>query len=98
MIKNRKSIELRPKIVETNEEFGHFEVDTIVGAGNKGAILTIVERKTKMLLMSKLKGKNAKEVAQSMVDLLLPYKPYIQTITSDNGTEFSAHQWISEKL
>ncbi|CEN46448.1 transposase (fragment) [Capnocytophaga canis] len=40
VIKNRKPIRLRPEIVLTNEEFGHFEVDLIVGAEHKGAILT----------------------------------------------------------
>ncbi|MFJ1431464.1 hypothetical protein ACILE2_11785, partial [Capnocytophaga canimorsus] len=42
LIKNRKPIRLRPEIVLTNEEFGHFEVDLIVGTEHKGAILTIV--------------------------------------------------------
>lgn len=55
--KNKKSIDNRPKIVLTNEEFGHFEVDLIVGTERKGSILTIVERKTKFLLMQKLRGK-----------------------------------------
>ena len=98
LIKNKKSINERPAVVLRNEEFGHFEVDLIIGAGQKGAILTIVERKTKFLLMKKLKSKNAKELAKSMIDILLPYKKHIKTITSDNGLEFAEHQWISEKL
>ncbi|MFJ1354119.1 hypothetical protein ACILDV_08420 [Capnocytophaga canimorsus] len=31
LIRNRKPIRLRPEIVLTNEEFGRFEVDLIVG-------------------------------------------------------------------
>ena len=58
IIKNKKSIETRPEIALTNEELGHFEIDLIIGAEVKGAILTIVERKTKFLFMEKLKGKN----------------------------------------
>lgn len=98
IIKNKKSIETRPEIVLTNEEFGHYEIDLIIGAEGKGAILTIVERKTKFLFMEKLKGKNAKELAKSIVNTLLPYKNAIKTITSDNGTEFAEHQYISQKL
>lgn len=98
MIKNKKSIDLRPEIVLSNEEFGHFEVDLIIGAEQKGAILTIVERKTKFLFMRKLKGKNAEELAEFMIDILLPYKKHIKTITSDNGTEFAHHSLISKKL
>jgi IS30 family transposase len=98
VIKNKKSIDNRPEIVLTNQEFGHYEIDLIIGAEGKGAILTIVERKTKFLFMEKLKGKNAKELAKSMVNKLLPYKNSIKTITSDNGTEFAEHQYISHKL
>lgn len=98
VIKNKKSIEARPEIVSTNQEFGHFEIDLIIGAEGKGAILTVVERKTKFLFMEKLKGKNAKELAKSMVSTLLPYKNSVKTITSDNGTEFAEHQYISQKL
>lgn len=98
VIKNKKSIDNRPEIVLTNQEFGHFEIDLIIGAEGKGAILTVVERKTKFLFMEKLKGKNAKELAKSMVNIMLPYKNSIKTITSDNGTEFAEHQYISQKL
>jgi IS30 family transposase len=98
IIKNKKSIETRPEIVLTNQEFGHYEIDLIIGAEGKGAILTIVERKTKFLFMEKLKSKNAKELAKSMVNTLLPYKNNIKTITSDNGTEFTEHEYISQKL
>lgn len=98
VIKNKKSIEMRPEIVLTNQEFGHYEIDLIIGAEGKGAIATVVERKTKFLFMEKLKGKNAKELAKAMVNMLLPYKNTIKTITSDNGTEFAEHQYISQKL
>lgn len=98
VIKNKKSIDLRPEIVLSNEEFGHFEVDLIVGAEHKEAILTIVERKTKFLIMKKLSSKNAKNLAQTMVEALLPYKDFVRTITSDNGLEFYEHQYISKKL
>lgn len=98
VIKNKKSIELRPEVVLTNTEFGHFEIDLIIGAAGKGAILTMVERKTKFLFMVKLRGKNAKESAGAVVNALLPYKEIVKTITSDNGSEFAEHQYISEKL
>ncbi|CEN50563.1 conserved hypothetical protein [Capnocytophaga canimorsus] len=78
VIKNRKPIRLRPEIVLTNEEFGHFEVDLIVGAEHKGAILTIVERKTKFLIMRKLSDKKAKILAKAMICTLLPYKDYVK--------------------
>ena len=52
-----------------------WEMDTIIGKDGKGAILTLKERSTQLLLMTKLKkGKNAKEVAKEVVCLLLPFK------------------------
>ena len=92
VIPNRTSISLRPKEAD-GKRFGDFEMDTIVGKGNHGAILTIVERNTNMLFMRKLrKGKNARELAKNVVWMLSPYKKYIKTITTDNGTEFACHE------
>lgn len=33
-----------------------------------------------------------------MVNALFPYKEFVKTITSDNGTEFAEHKYISKKL
>lgn len=98
VIPNRTGIDERPAEAD-GKRFGDFEMDTIVGKGNHGAILTIVERNTNMLFMRKLpKGKNAKELAKNAVRLLEPYKQHIKTITTDNGTEFSCHEYITKKL
>lgn len=97
-IPNRVGISERP-VEADGTRFGDFEMDTIVGKGNHGAILTITERNTNMLFMRKLnKGKNAEELANTVVRLLEPYKKYIRTITTDNGTEFACHEMITEKL
>jgi len=86
-------------VVDERSRIGDWEVDTIVGPANKGAMLTVVDRKLGFLFLRKLEhGKNADGMAQAMIDLLLPYKSDIQTITSDNGTEFARHKEISEKL
>jgi IS30 family transposase len=98
-IKNKVSIEQRPEIINQKQRFGDWEIDTIVGKENQGAILTVTERKTGFLLMKKLsKGKNAKSIAKELYLLLLPYKDHVFSITSDNGTEFYEHQWIAQKL
>jgi IS30 family transposase len=98
-IKNRTSIDQRPQVINNKERFGDWEIDTIVGKNNKGAIVTIVERSTAFFLMKKLPdGKNAKSLARTVVDILLPYKNFVHSITSDNGTEFAEHQRIERKL
>ncbi len=97
-IPNRTSISERPKEAD-GKRFGDFEMDTIVGRGNHGAIVTLIERSTNMLFMRKLKrGKNAKELARAVIHLLSPFKGHIKSITTDNGTEFACHETISKSL
>lgn len=98
-IRNRISIEERPSVIDNKERFGDWEIDTIIGKDNKGAIVTIVERTTNFFMMRKLpKGKDSKELSKVVIDMLLPYKNSVLSITSDNGTEFAEHQVIAEKL
>ena len=97
-IPNRISISERPTEVD-GKSFGDFEMDTIVGRGNHGAIVTLIERSTSMLFMRKLKkGKNAKELARTIIHLLSPFKEHVKSITTDNGTEFACHEMIGKSL
>jgi IS30 family transposase len=99
MIRNRVPIDQRPDAVNKKERFGDWEIDTIIGKDGKGAIVTIVERKTAFFMMRKLyKGKNAKALAKTIVEMMMPYKNHVLTITSDNGTEFAEHEFIASKL
>ena len=98
-IKDRVSIDLRSDIINNKLRFGDWEIDLIIGKDGKGAIVTIVERTTAFFLMKKLPfGKNAKQLAKIVILMLLPYKAFVHSITSDNGTEFAAHKKISKKL
>lgn len=97
-IKDRVSIHQRPKEAD-GKRFGDWEMDLVVDKeGN--AILTLVERSTNFLVMEKLKqGKKAKPLAKAVWRLLLPYKgESLKTITTDNGSEFAEHKWITQKL
>lgn len=74
-------------------------MDLIVDKDNN-AILTMIERSTNFLLMEKLRhGKKAKPLAKAVYRLLLPYKGEgLKTMTTDNGSEFAEHEWITKKL
>ena len=74
-------------------------MDLIVDKDNH-AILTMIERSTNFLLMSNLKyGKKTMPLAKTVWRLLMPYKgDKLLTITTDNGSEFAEHQWISRQL
>lgn len=96
-IPDRVSIHQRPDSVESRDEFGHFEMDLI--QNGKEFILTIIERKTRFLLMERLSnGKNADSVALTVIKLLKPFRKHVKSITTDNGGEFARHRRISKAL
>lgn len=74
-------------------------MDTIVGKDGHGAIVTLIERSTNMLFMRKLtEGKNARKLAETVIHLLAPFKGYVKSITTDNGTEFACHEIIAKSI
>ena len=96
--KNRRilgtSIEERPESVKERKEFGHWEIDTVVGKRTAGEVLlTLDERKTRKRHIIKIEGKTCKAVAKALDALRASYGtmfPLVfRTITSDNGSEFS---------
>lgn len=91
----RKSITLRPNIVESREEFGHWELDCVVSGKNQGkdALLTLTERKTRDEIIRKIKDQTAASVITEMDKLeryygSLQFRTLFKTITCDNGSEF----------
>ena len=95
---NTKNIRDRPPEVDQRSRYGDYEVDLILGANHKGAILTLNDRKTGIVKMRLLKSKNAKMVSKQIVKALKAERGKIHTITSDNGKEFSEHEYISKSL
>jgi IS30 family transposase len=98
IIKDRVSIDQRPECINNKERIGDWEIDTIIGKDKKGAIVTIAERATAFVLIVRLNGKNAKELAKAVVRLMTPFKKLVLSITADNGLEFAMHKYIAEKL
>ena len=96
-IPNRTSIHERPKEAD-GKRFGDWEMDTIVDSYGH-AILTLTERSTNFILMERLRqGRKAVPTARTVVRLLFPYRKQVKTITTDNGSEFAAHQDITKGL
>jgi len=98
VIQNRVDIDKRPKVVEERSRFGDLEVDLIIGKNHKQAILTINDRASGMLKMTKVKSKKAEEVSRAIVEQLQDWMPYLHTMTADNGKEFAEHLFVAEEL
>lgn len=97
-IANRTPIDQRPAIVAARGRIGDWELDTIIGKNQRQAIVTLCERKSRFTLMAKLPFKGAEALKAAVIDLLLPFKDRVHTLTSDNGMEFSRHEGIAEAL
>ncbi len=97
-IKNKVSIENRPKIVDEKKRIGDWEIDTVIGKNHKGALVTIVDRVSKFTVIAKVPTKHADVVTTATIKSLSLYAGVIHTITSDNGTEFAGHEEISKSL
>ena len=98
IIPNKVSIDKRAKIVDKKSRIGDWEIDTVIGKDHKGAILTIVDKASKFLLIKNLGSKHADITRDATIDLLQPLKGITHTITADNGTEFTYHEEVSKAL
>jgi IS30 family transposase len=97
-IRNRVGIEERPDIVDTKSRVGDWEIDTVIGKGHSGALVTIVERSTQFTLVANCPNKSAEAVTEATIELLRPYASALHTITADNGKEFAYHEQLTEQL
>ena len=95
-IVGRVDISQRPEIVETRGRLGDWEADTVVGKNHKSAVVTLVERKSRALVVFKVARSTAEMVSSGIIEALkhLPVK----TITFDNGKEFAYHHKIALAL
>ena len=95
---NRVSIDKRPEIVNSRQRLGDWELDTVVGKRHQQAIVTLIERKSRLALIRKVDQRTAQAVKDAILVLLQPLEDYTHTLTSDNGKEFAQHQQIAEQL
>lgn len=98
LIPNRVGIELRPAEVAAKKRVGDWEGDTIIGKNHCGAIVSMVERKTKLVRLKLISAATAQETTKATISILDPLKKYVLTITTDNGKEFSGHKNITTAL
>lgn len=88
----------RDKIVDKKQRIGDLEIDTMIGKRHKGAIVTMVDKRSKFLLALPVAKKTAEEVSKAIVKMVSRYKDQVKTITTDNGKEFADHKSVAEAL
>ena len=98
-IKNRVDIDERPKIVDEKSRCGDFEMDTVIGKqGSYPVLVTAVDRVSKYTIIQLSPDKTAENVSNAIIQGMSKYPGEIETLTYDNGKEFSEHEKVSEAL
>jgi transposase, IS30 family len=86
----KRMISERPAEVEARSHVGHWEADTVMGAGTKDCVVTLVERKTGLVLVGKLADRTAGALCRRLARLIRG-AGRVETVTADNGTEFHSY-------
>jgi IS30 family transposase len=97
-VKNRISIDDRPKIVDDKSRIGDWEIDLVTSKRDSGALVTIVGRKTSFTVSTRVDDKSARTVTAATIAWLAPFKDSVLSITADNGKEFAYHEEMTECL
>ncbi|HAP6048132.1 TPA: IS30 family transposase, partial [Enterococcus faecium] len=93
----RRSIQDRTTdYIQFNHEFGHLEGDTIVGGKHKSAVITLVERLSKVIITLKPAGRQAIDIENRLNQWFQSVPKHLfKSITFDCGKEFSNWKKIS---
>lgn len=98
-IPNRVMIENRPDYIALRSRIGDWETDTIISRQCKEAVMILLERRTRFIILKKLKGKNAYSMHKALVSSLESIPNYLRhSITYDNGLENVLHEKTNDVL
>jgi IS30 family transposase len=97
----RQPVEIAGRPAEANDRLvlGHWEGDTLWGAGRQGGLVTLVDRKSRYLLLAPTKDRTARRVRYKLQKLLGPLPPdKRRSATFDRGKEFAEHLLLTTRL
>jgi IS30 family transposase len=98
-IPNRISIDDRPKAVGLRKQMGHWEGDSMVSSRNTTVLYSLVERRTRLLKLVRVRGRDGKRAAVAIIRRLGPLpKRARRTLTMDNGFEHRHHERITAAI
>ncbi len=96
-IKDTISIDNRPSFINQRIRVGDFEGDLIIGKGQKSAIATLVDRKSRYTLIVKVINRKSNTVVNAMANAVLELPAEKRkTMTYDNGTEMAEHKLFTK--
>jgi IS30 family transposase len=96
-IPNRVSIDLRPAGANDRSEIGHWEGDLVHYQRQRENLLTMQERKSRLILIAKNTSKHKKGTHQMLRSRLKLFPLHARkSITFDNGGEFASHEKLQQ--
>ena len=78
--------------------FNYWIIICLVYRGHSSALVTVVDRKSKFVLIKNVPSKEASVVTEALIEMIQPIKAITKTITRDNGKEFAYHKQVSAAL
>lgn len=89
----------RPEVVEQRLRLGDFEGDTVLGPPGTGGLVTLVDRRSRLTIITKIQSKDADHVHERIKQRLKELaEDRRHSITFDNGTEFARCQRLEKHL
>ena len=89
----------RPEVIEQRQRLGDFEGDTVLGPPGTGGVATLVDRQSRLTIITKIQSKDADHVHGRLKQRLLSLdEARRKSITFDNGTEFAHCHRLEKNL
>jgi transposase, IS30 family len=88
----------RPAAANQRTELGHWERDCLLGKRGGSALLTLVDRRSRLTLVRHVPTVNERRVATATRLALRPHRKLTKTLTNDNGVEFQRDQTLQQQL
>jgi transposase, IS30 family len=87
----------RPPEVETRQQTGHREIDTVVGSDSEDCVVSLVERRSGLLLIGKLADRTTASPNRRVIGLIRRDDAAFKTVTADSGAEFHDYKRIEAR-
>ncbi|NKF24817.1 IS30 family transposase [Solimonas marina] len=89
----------RPEAIATRQLPGHWEGDLIKGAFNRSAVGTLVERRTRFVVLCRMDGCTAQNALEGFTRQMKKLPSFLrESLTYDRGSELACHAELSRRL
>ncbi len=93
VVKPEQEIAVRAEEINDRSEYGHWEVDLVIGAGQEGVLLVAVERRSRLVRLQCLPSKEASVVETGLLWILRG--EVVKSLTYDRGLEWMRHEAVA---